>query len=90
MDLRDQFAAAIRRHWRAMLDHSGPTPGLLDDLVAIATPAPAGQEASGAPQAPPPTPPPAPNPGRPARASTPRRTAGSGRTRSPAKPKESP
>lgn len=34
--LRLRYIAAINRHWRSSLDKSGPTPGLLDDLVTIA------------------------------------------------------
>ncbi len=34
--LRLRYIAALNRHWRASLDHSGPTPALLDELVTIA------------------------------------------------------
>ena len=34
--LRLRYVSAVGRHWRSSLDQSGPTPALIDDLVAIA------------------------------------------------------
>lgn len=70
-DLRGRFAAILRQHWRAMLDHGGPTDAVLDGLVALAEEMPITRPpvtmAAGATQGP--TEPPAtqPPPARPAR-----------------------
>lgn len=34
--LRLRYITAVSKHWRTSLDHAGPTPALLDDLVHIA------------------------------------------------------
>lgn len=34
--LRARYTSALNRHWRACMDHSGPTPALLDELAGIA------------------------------------------------------
>lgn len=35
-DLTRRYDAAVRRHWRSCMDHSGPTPALIGELVTIA------------------------------------------------------
>ena len=34
--LRLRYIAALTRHWRSSIDHSGPTPALLDELAKVA------------------------------------------------------